>query len=601
MNPLKIWKRAGLLAKLTFSLVISISLAVFITVALLRNMSVRSTMTENRDNLQMVTVQVAKNFSEFQQNMADSAYNSVRNASIPQLLKAFNENPMENRTRLQYALFQAISDLSQYDFIMLRTPDGQTISSNTLGKYSSTLSSSVPDTSKEILDGTEEDSSETYRVYHWYRSKDGEIFLLKDLYTTNPLTYVGRMIVHYNQAAYQKWNDYTDMAFYFFDHNGNYFISADMSLSNADLKQLQDAANDESAIQQELGGKDYLSFRFDSSTWTTIGLYSLENFQKNNRQSLLLSLLISVVSILSCVALVMLMTTQLRQQLNILLHSMQKVAQGDLAYRADGEGSDDVTRLIRTFNYMTDRISKLMQENLEKEKAKKTIEYQMLEYKYRSLEMQIEPHFIYNALESVNALAKTQGNQEIQDMTRRISKYFRHVTQNSTKQFISVEEEFQGLQDYAEIYRYISGNDLTTSFHVREAVRNAMIPTMILQPIVENALIHTVRKGGEHQEVIVHAYRQEGNLIITVKDSGGGIDPEVSEKFKAQQPIPTQKSTGIGITNVRERLSLIYGDDASMQLENREEGGAKVTISIPYNYNPVDSEEKLLEEELSEL
>ena len=242
---------------------------------------------------------------------------------------------------------------------------------------------------------------------------------------------------------------------------------------------------------------------------------------------------------------------------------------------------------------MSDHIADLVEQLVEKERMRSNAEMQVLEYKYRSLETQIRPHFIYNALETINAIAKIKGNDEIVEIVQRISRYFRSITLNTTHQFITVQQEFDNLQDYTEIYRFIHGDGLKTIFSARETARNAMIPTMILQPIVENALHYGLRSQDEDSEVRIHAYAKNGKLFITVKDRGRGLTPEQTESIQSGQPLPRSGHTGIGLTNVRERLQLIYGDSSSITLRNRENGGVKVTIEIPFAYTEPDDMEEL--------
>lgn len=139
------------------------------------------------------------------------------------------------------------------------------------------------------------------------------------------------------------------------------------------------------------------------------------------------------------------------------------------------------------------------------------------------------------------------------------------------------------LQDYTEIYRFIHGDKLKTTFSAKEAARNALIPTMILQPVVENALQHGIRGQDEDSEIIVHAYVRENQLNITVKDTGYGLSPQMERKLQSGQ-VESSRRGGIGVGNVRQRLHLIYGDDAAFTISNRDKGGVVVRIAIPLAY-----------------
>ena len=194
--------------------------------------------------------------------------------------------------------------------------------------------------------------------------------------------------------------------------------------------------------------------------------------------------------------------------------------------------ADDISQLALAFNDMSQRISELMAELVEKERMRSNAELQVLEYKYRALETQIRPHFIYNALEVISSMAKIKGETEMIDIVQTISRYFRNITQSTTDQFITVQQEFDRLQDYTRIYQFMHGDHLKTVFSARETARNAMIPTMILQPVVENSLKYGLRSQEEDSEIRVHAYTQDGKLLITIRDNGKGLTQEQMEKLE---------------------------------------------------------------------
>lgn len=143
--------------------------------------------------------------------------------------------------------------------------------------------------------------------------------------------------------------------------------------------------------------------------------------------------------------------------------------------------------------------------------------------------------------------------------------YFRNITVNTNKQFITVEQELNSLKDYTEIYSFIHGNKLETVYSAREQARNAMIPTMLVQPIVENALKYGIRSQEDKTEIRIHAYKQEDKLCITVKDNGYGLSKEVEDALRENTTIPSKEKEGIGLSNVKKRLAVIYGEKASLK------------------------------------
>ena len=233
---------------------------------------------------------------------------------------------------------------------------------------------------------------------------------------------------------------------------------------------------------------------------------------------------------------------------------------------------------------MARQITGLLEEVVEKERLKTDAEMQILEYKYRALQTQIRPHFIYNAFETVSAMAKIKGEQEIVDIIKRISKYFRAITVNTTQQFLTIQQEFDALESYTEVYRIIHGQALQVTFSAKPTARDALIPTMLVQPLVENAMEHGLRTPEEVSEIVVHAYILDDMLNITVKDNGLGLTDEQEAILNSDDPIPGGQSGGIGLENVRKRLALIYGDRAALSVHNRPEGGTVSKIIMPLSY-----------------
>ena len=262
---------------------------------------------------------------------------------------------------------------------------------------------------------------------------------------------------------------------------------------------------------------------------------------------------------------------------------MDEAAAGNLELRVPVVSRDETGKLASHFNRMLEHQQRLLAQVREEETRKNRAEYEMLEYKYRSLQSQINPHFIYNAMEMVNALAKIDGNAEICEVVQHISSFFRQNTGNMQKRFIPVKREFDSLKQYAYIYRHIYGENLETPFHCTTGAAFALIPTMILQPVLENALVHGVRT--DHAVVDISARDEGDRLVICVKDNGEGMPSERVERIlngsAEESEQQGRKSTGIGMRNVRDRLRLIYGSAAELRIESRLGEGTAVTVLLP--------------------
>lgn len=537
---------------------------------------------ENTQNLKMLTEQVALNFGDHQESVGYSIYSRMAALEIPALMDSYNQNPSGAALNaLRYSLVQLVTDSSEYNYVLLELSDGTRINSGWKGTGENTKYNAVHTNCESIL---EQNETITYGNSNWCRDSSGNVHIFRDVYTTSPLRRVGRAVFHMKENLFNVSDTYQNVGFLFFDSQNQYLFAAGMEIpEEKQLEIINDVSSGTLSNQGRWSKQDYFTVSSHSGKWTTVGVSTTAAYRQMvsrvMHDGIQYGLLVLVLGILILALLIRIVTQKLAQ----LRKAMSRVAEGDFSQQIPVTGSDDISQLADSMNYMTTRIQELLDEVVEKERLKKDAEIQILEYKFRSLETQIRPHFIYNALETINAMAKIKGDMEIVEIVKRISRYFRSITVNTTRQFITCQQEFDMLQDYAEIYRFIHGEKLTTSFSAKTAARNALIPTMILQPVVENALQHGVRTQNESSDILVHAYVTEDKLNITVKDTGYGLTPQMEQKLQSGQTEGT-KQGGIGVGNVRQRLNLIYGEDAQFTIGNRPEGGVIVKIIIPLTY-----------------
>lgn len=534
---------------------------------------------ESARNLKMLTEQVALNFRENQESLGYSIYSKMAALEIPNLMDAYvQRESTATRADVRQALTQMITDSSDYDYVLLEMLDGTRIHTDG-GKYH--MSSAVKDNSAAILDTHR---SVTYGNSNWYRGTDGGVYILRDVYAISPLRRVGKAVIHMRGNIFNVSNVYENTGFLFFDSRGNYLSGAGMEVPETVCAQVTEDLRDNAITWQGNWLKtEYYMGASTSGSWTAVGICSTDAYREMVGRIVYNGILFGCAGLFLGIVLLTMLMRGLMSKLTQLRKAMARVAEGDFSSHIQVSGEDDISQLAQTMNHMTAKIQELLEQLVEKERLKNQAEIQILEYKYRSLETQIRPHFIYNALETVNSMAKLRGNEDIVEIVQRISRYFRSITVNTTRQFLTCQQEFDMLQDYTEIYRFIHGDRLKTTFSAREAARNALIPTMILQPVVENALQHGIRSQEEDSQIIVHAYVKEDRLNLTVKDTGYGLSPQMEQKLQSGQ-IPSGRQGGIGVGNVRQRLRLIYGEDASLTISNREEGGVVVRITIPLTY-----------------
>jgi len=195
---------------------------------------------------------------------------------------------------------------------------------------------------------------------------------------------------------------------------------------------------------------------------------------------------------------------------------------------------------------------------------------QLAKAQLSALRQQIEPHFLFNTLNTVAGLVREGKNDRAVDMIAGLSDLLRRTLQTSDRQQVALGEELDIVETYLEIEKARFAERLQVKMEVPEELKSARVPSLVLQPIVENAVKHGIAKSAQGGEIDIRAARVNGTLTVIVSNDGPGF-PEDWES----------KAAGIGLRNVRERLASLYGKEARVNIVEAE-GGAVVSISVPY-------------------
>lgn len=583
-------------ARLSFKtkLIISFLLTLVITLSfistLLIKIATQRALDDNKEQLSLLTEQVLINYEQTIHNTEKQLYNILNSLNIPPGMRAVIESNANTQAvrDLQYSVNLMVSSSRPFDFVMVETLNGVKV--HTGGKmYKGELLASQ---AGKLLED-DELGENNYGKCIWKRTEGGNIYVVRDVYKLSPLQLVGKVIVRMYENELFKLSsggERLDCNFLFFDHKNEHIVT----IGNIDEKQQQIIVRSINEIidrdnqvknARNWNGIDYYYSISIGENWKAVGLIPMSRLNSMKSAVLTTSLLISVIGLFMGLFVVTMLTKGLSRQLNSIIQSMDAVSRGNINQVVPILSEDDIGQLAVNFNNMTREISELMQRIVEEEKSKKAVEYQLLEYRYRSLQSQINPHFIYNALETVNALAKLDNNAAVARVVQLISRYFRQYTKSMNARFITLRREFSNLKDYTEIYRYIYGEKLIIKFDCPEDICDALIPTMIFQPILENAMIHGIKNTDNESLVIVSAKSSGNRIVVSITDYGPGMSEETREKILSEDAV-TQNSfghTGIGLKNVIERLRLIYGEDVNFEIESSEEG-TTIRITMPINY-----------------
>jgi len=216
----------------------------------------------------------------------------------------------------------------------------------------------------------------------------------------------------------------------------------------------------------------------------------------------------------------------------------------------------------------------------ERDRAAAELEQKLARTQLDALRMQLNPHFLFNALNSVAELMEMDVREAQRTLTR-VSDLLRLSLRSAASAVIPLWQEIELVELYLQIARVRYGNGLDVDIDVESSAVDIDVPSFLLQPLVENALKHGLAPGHQDQAIRVTARRNAGMLELIVEDNGKGLDGLITTSGRFMAARPSVDGLGIGLTNTRSRLTMLYGDRYAFRMSNHGNGGCRVEIRLP--------------------
>lgn len=332
-----------------------------------------------------------------------------------------------------------------------------------------------------------------------------------------------------------------------------------------------------------LEGKSLFVFASPLATagWGLIGVIPLQSVAAEAGSIRQLIVVSVVLSIAFAITLHYFITRRLTRPIRRLKKNMQLAASGHLEAKVTPEGSDEIADLGTSFNTMLVQIRYLLNQRIKEQQAMKKAEL-------RALQAQINPHFLYNTLESIIWMAEAGKKEHVITLVQSLSRLFR-ISLSQGKDWIPVAKEVEHLQSYLTIQQMRYRDILNYEINVSPEILEYSILKMTLQPLVENALYHGIKnKRGQGSIRIEGRLDSNSHLIFTVEDNGVGMSEERLEQLVKQLDVsepPEQTgnevSGGFGLYNVHQRIHLYYGEVYGVRVESIHQEGTRVTVRVP--------------------
>ena len=282
------------------------------------------------------------------------------------------------------------------------------------------------------------------------------------------------------------------------------------------------------------------------------------------RQTQIFLIAIVLVFLIVAVVLAGSLTRAIYRPIKKLTDTVEQVGEGDLSLRAEVETEDEIGTLCREFNVMLDDIEELIQKVIEEERLKKDAELEALQY-------QITPHFMYNTLNSIKFAALIRGEKELGGLIGDFVELLQ-ATISKKGTFLTVADEFHILNNYVHLQEFRYQGSFRVRYETDEGAEGCYIPRLILQPLVENAILHGIDMKEKNGEIILKAKLEQNRLRLFVIDNGRGMTKEQIDTLLHSKAKKTNGLSAIGVPNIKERLELYYGEEGGLVYQSSESG-----------------------------
>jgi len=333
------------------------------------------------------------------------------------------------------------------------------------------------------------------------------------------------------------------------------------------------AMPEDGRFYSEDGSKMYIVGHSDVTGWKTVGVYYQEEMLNKVRGLVQQYLLISIILLAVATIFAIMIAGAVTSPILKLRESMLQVQHGDFDVHLDEITSDDeIGDLVNSFETMTSEINQLMEHNVQAEKEKRSNEM-------KALQAQINPHFLYNTLDSIIWMSQAGKKDDVIKMTSSLSKLLRRSISNPDE-MVTLAEEIDQVKNYLVIQKMRYRDKLEYEIDINPDLKDKMVIKLLLQPLVENAIYHGIKNKEGKGLISIREFIEYGNLCITVQDDGVGMTPDELEHIYDEHK-SSSTGTGVGVYNVDKRIKLHYGEEYGVFYRSWQGIGTVATIILP--------------------
>ena len=319
--------------------------------------------------------------------------------------------------------------------------------------------------------------------------------------------------------------------------------------------------------------------------YTVASIQNYRDIMSNVSRTNFVSLTTVAVGLVISIGLILFFSILFENRIQKLFQQMHRVATGEYEKVEPLEGTDEVGLIFGELEQMMKEIQVLTEQVVQEQVQKERLHTRQKEVEFKMLADQINPHFIYNTLETIRMKAKMNGQPEIEELVKMLAKIMRRNIQ-AGPQMVTLSSELELTENYLVIQKYRFGDRIISSMTVDERVDlDCMVLPLIMQPFVENAFVHGLEFVDGRGVLGIHIMQEEEEIHIMIEDNGVGIDNESLAKIqKDLREGASTDSRHVGINNVNQRIRIKYGSKYGVTMDSQVGKGTRIMLCFPVNY-----------------
>ncbi|QUH28729.1 sensor histidine kinase [Vallitalea guaymasensis] len=437
---------------------------------------------------------------------------------------------------------------------------------------------------KEEFKKVTEDNNQV--LYYFDKEDNGQyIYLVRSIYDINSFDKIGIMSFRIDNNYLQEILSHTYRepaeSTYLYTYEGDRIVYAGRNYNNQIIESKKLYLNEKGTYTHTINGNNYYVIveTIDDVNLKIISVITTDMLISDTRKVFDLIIILCIISMPIYIIIANMIYSEIISPFNLLVSKMKDIEKGELNTSIDIIRKNEIGYLYNSFNSMAKRLKYLVECVYEEEIARKNAEIS-------ALQSQINPHFLYNTLETINWKAQLSGEQDIAEMVQALSKLMDANMNRNGEKFSTIEQEIQYMDSFLFLIQKRFGKKIEYDKIIDQNILKEKLPKLIIQPIVENAIKHGIEPVGRGK-ILIGISEKDEKLIIEVEDNGAGIEVpklksinvELSDnKYIAEEQ---DNSKSIGLKNVYRRLLLIYGKEAEISILSTYTKGTKVTLKVP--------------------